>query len=203
MNIIAGVSRRIDRYLFRPFRALMALFRRTHVSRWKKVATQIPSWDSRNKVIATLVPTGVSVLDIGAGAQTLRTHLKGLSLYTPCDLFPTTPDTLICDFNRGILPQVTRRHDFAICSGVLEYVRQPMPFLEFVRENSKAVILTYNVRLPGASITDRLANDWINHFTPEELTALLRENGFDIEKEVRSNAAIPSERVFVLAPRGR
>src|SRR5271157_5003330 len=71
---------------------------RTDVRRWRKVATQIPHWDDRNRVIAGFVPPGAAVLDLGCGAQTLRTHLKPDCHYQPCDIVASSPDVILCDF---------------------------------------------------------------------------------------------------------
>lgn len=192
------ILRKLDRLVFSKGRALLTLVRGTNLRRWEKNTRETPSWDSRNRTIAALVPPGITVLDVGAGAQTMRQHLKGITLYTPCDLFQTTPDTLICDFNRGILPKVPSRHDLAICSGILEYVHDPDVFFKFLTSNSKDLILSYNVFLPGDSRVERLSKDWINHFSLDEIRALVKRYGYRIADEIPSNPQIPQEMVFVL-----
>jgi hypothetical protein len=192
------ILRKLDQLVFSKWRALLTLVRRTNVRRWAKNIHEVPTWDARNRVIAELVPPGITVMDIGAGAQTMRQHLKGIALYTPCDLFQTTPDTLICDFNRGILPQVPQVHDLAICSGVLEYVCDEDIFFKFVTKWSRGVILSYNVRLPDDSKVDRLAKDWVNHFSLEEIRKIVASHGWRIAKEIHSSPKIPQEMVFVL-----
>ncbi len=194
------ILRRLDRHVFSKWRALLTVIRGTNVRRWAKNIHEVPTWDSRNRVIAALVPPGITVMDIGAGAQTMRQHLKGIALYTPCDLFPTTPDTLICDFNRGILPQVPKVHDLAICSGILEYVVDPDSFFKFVTAWNRGIILSYNVRLAGDSKVDRLAKDWVNHFTLEEIREIAGQHGWRVAKEIHSNPHIPQEMVFLLEP---
>ncbi len=194
------ILRKLDQLVFSKGRALMTVLRGTNLRRWEKNTREVPSWDSRNRVIAALVPPGITVLDVGAGAQTMRQHLKQIALYTPCDLFPTTPDTLICDFNRGILPRVPSVHDLAICSGILEYVNDPDAFFKFVTANSKGLILSYNVLLPGESRIERLGKDWVNNFSLEDIRELTGRHGLRVVKEIHSNPQIWQEMVFVLEP---
>ena len=177
--------------------ALMPLFRKNNLRRWTKVSQEIPSWDARNRLIAGIVPPGSSVLDIGAGAQTLRRHLRETSFYTPCDLVQSTSDTILCDFNNGLIPTGLPRHDFAICSGVLEYIRTPAPFLKLLREHGRQVILSYNVRLPEDSLVDRLANDWVNNYNAAEIRQLLIDHGLRPSAE---HLFGQREVVFVLTP---
>ena len=184
-----------DYLVFRWLRAFMSLARRTNLKRWSSVATRIPHWDPRTIRIAELINPGSSLVDIGAGAQTMRTHVKGLVKYTPCDLFKNTPDTVVCNFNEGVYPVIDIRHDFCLSSGVLEYIRKPLPFLAFLKSAGDRVILTYNVRLENDSIVNRLACDWINHFTYEELLALLTESGFVVSQKIQHNER---EWIFVL-----
>ena len=179
------------------WQALLPFIRKNNFQRWVKVSQEMPSWDARNRLIASIIPPMASALDIGAGAQTLRRHLREPSRYTPCDLVQSTPDTILCDFNNGRIPSGLPVHDFAICSGVLEYIRTPSTFLRFLREHGKQVILSYNVRLPEDSLVDRLANDWVNHFSDTEIRLLLDSNGLHPSAE---HPFGQREVVFVLKP---
>ena len=193
-----GAQTVLHKGLLRYVLALGATLRKTHRSRWATVAERVPTWDSRNLVVASLVAEGSSVVDVGAGAQTLRKHIKGLVKYTPCDLFKNTPDTHIIDFNEGVYPTGIEQHDYVICSGVLEYVRDPEPFVRFLKASGKTMVLTYNVRLPKDSTIDRLAKDWVNHFSAEELRALLQAHGLKQVREIKSHPEIPQETVYLV-----
>lgn len=179
------------------WQALKPLLRKNNLRRWTQVSQEIPSWDDRNRLIASMVPPGSSALDIGAGAQTLRRHLREPSRYTPCDLVRSTPDTILCDFNNGLIPTGIPKHDFAICSGVLEYIRTPAPFLQFLRDHGRQVVLSYNVRLPDDSLVDRLVNDWVNNFTATEIRQLLIDHGLNPSAE---HTFGQREVVFLLTP---
>lgn len=157
--------------------AFRIVFSRTDLNRWKTVAKSAPTWDERNRLIASMVSPGSSVLDLGAGAQTLRWHLKDCK-YQPCDVVSTTPDTLFCDFNNGIYPSVSAQFDYVICSGVLEYIRKPREFLIQCSLLGAKKIITYAPFLPSQSHIWRLNQGWFNHMKQSDLERLFDEVGF-------------------------
>ncbi|POZ52099.1 class I SAM-dependent methyltransferase [Methylovulum psychrotolerans] len=156
----------------------MTLILRTHTERWKKVALSgVPSWDARNKKISSFIPSGSSVIDIGCGAQTLKAYLSEGCSYQPCDIFKSTPDVIVCDFNAGQLVSTDRRYSHVICSGVLEYIRDPKRFINNVSSLGDYIIISYNLFLPSQSKRHRMVKNWVNHFTQAELDALFEELG--------------------------
>lgn len=132
-----------------------------------------PPWDDRNVHIASLVPGGASVLDVGAGAQSLRTHLSPSCRYQACDVVAKTDDTWEIDFNRGIYPSVSERFDVGVISGVLEYASDPGQVLRWVARHCHAVIASY-VPADGVAASDREHHGWLSHLTRTEL-----ESSFD------------------------
>ena len=172
----------------------LTLVRRTDTARWKRNVGEEPVWDDRNVRIAGLVPDHCSVLDVGAGAQTLRRHLKPGCRYQPCDLVQSSPDVILCDFNRGIFPDLGgKSFDYVVCSGVLEYMRQLEGFVARVRCYGRNLILTYNVREEGSGIVDRLALGWVNHLTLSEIDDLFTRCGLTT---MISAIRRPSEYIF-------
>jgi hypothetical protein len=175
---LAGPVRRVSRRSRVLAAAARTTMRRTDFSRWQRNASETPSWDERNVRIAALIPDNCSVLDLGAGAQTIRRYLKPNCRYQPCDLVKSSPDVLVCDFNRGRFPQLNgERFDYVICSGVLEYIRKPQDFLNRIRDYGTNFFITYNVRRDGDSILDRLAAGWVNHMILTELEELFYKSG--------------------------
>jgi glycosyltransferase involved in cell wall biosynthesis len=151
---------------------------RTDVKRWQKVAQGgAPSWDERNKCIADLIPANSSVLDLGAGPQTLRKHLDLSCVYQPCDVVKSSDDVLLCDFNAGIYPQIEHLFDFVVCSGVLEYMRDPLAFIDIAAALGHRMILTYAPARDGDKLWTRMAEGWVNHLRQEELEKLLDKLG--------------------------
>ena len=86
---------------------------------------------------------------------------------------------IVCDFNSGIYPSLSRRYDYVVCSGVFEYIRRPSEFLSSIRQYGKRVILSYNPAGQGVATFERLANGWVNHLTSQQLEALFATNGLD------------------------
>lgn len=159
------------------FRAVKMLFLRTDVGRWTKSCREVPSWDERNRIVASFIPAGVAVLDLGSGAQTLRQHLRASCQYQPCDIIQSSPDVIRCDFNSGIYPVVGKGYDYVVCSGVIEYLHDPQTFLSNIRNYGRNIIITYNPKLPGVSVLKRRTRGWVNHMTEHGLqTALSRAN---------------------------
>jgi hypothetical protein len=158
--------------------ACMTLMLRTHVRKWQKVAAAgPPPWDERNSIIARFITPGSSVIDLGAGAQTLRSHLQAGCQYQPCDVVNSSPDVLFCDFNREIYPKTDKTFDYVVCSGILEYVWKPKKFLARVSSLGRTLLLSYNPRMAGESKLDRLAKNWVNHLTRKSLEKMLDDLG--------------------------
>jgi hypothetical protein len=160
--------------------ALTTLVVRTNVRRWKKAAQEKkPCWDERNRIIATFIPEASSVIDLGAGAQTLKRYLKSGCEYQPCDIVKSSPDTIVCDFNSGIYPSLSRRYDYVVCSGVFEYMRHPSQFLSNIRRYGNRIILSYVPAGQAIGPFERLARGWVNHLTSQQLETLFATNGLD------------------------
>lgn len=159
------------------FRAVKMLFLRTDVGRWAKVCHEVPSWDERNRIIASCIPAGVTVLDLGAGAQTLRHHLHASCQYQPCDIVQSSPDVIRCDFNSGVYPVLGQGFDYVVCSGVIEYLHDPESFFASIRNFGKNIIITYNPKQPRVSILNRRTRGWVSHMTEDDLQAVLSRAG--------------------------
>lgn len=164
------------------FAIIEIITNRTQKRRWAQVAVSGPPiWDNRNKKIGRFIPPGSSVLDMGCGAQTLKAYLPTDSVYQPCDLVKSSPDTLQCDFNAGQYPQSDMKYSHIVCSGVLEYIRDHEQFLKVCATLGDTVIISYNVYRKGDSKLDRMANHWINHFSQSELEKLFIKSGLSGE----------------------
>jgi hypothetical protein len=167
----------------RAFSAILTtLAVRTHRGRWAETAVAgRPPWDSRNEKIASFIPAGSSVIDLGCGAQTLKRHLSSECEYQPCDLVKSSADVILCDFNAGLYPKVGKRFTHVVCSGVLEYVRNHRRFLKERSSLGENLIVSYNLRLPEDSKLQRMSNNWVNHFSRSELEEIFRDAGLSAE----------------------
>lgn len=175
--------------------AARTLSHRTDIKRWTKNATETPPWDERNIQIAELIPDHSSVLDLGAGAQTLRKYLRPNCRYQPCDLVESSPDILRCDFNRGIYPDIDPFfYDYVICSGLIEYLWQPEAFLKRISQFGSHFVLSYCARRDDDSFTGRLATGWVNHMSFEQMSTLIANSGIAVSRVATRGA---SEFIFV------
>lgn len=129
-------------------------------------------------MIAAYVPPGSGVLDLGAGAQTLARHLAGDCTYQPCDIVPGS-GVLECDLDAGRWPAVARRYDVAICSGVLEYLRDVPGVLSGLAPLATRAIVTYCDRSRGQRLETRRRQGWQSHMTLSQLRGVL--DGLDAE----------------------
>lgn len=117
-------------------------------------------WSDRLVHVARFVRPGSSVIDLGAGAQGLRDHLRRCD-YTAADVVARTPETLAFDMNARLWP---RGHwDVAVLSGVLEYAQNPRDVLAHVRFMAPTAIVTYRHRRSRADVASGL---FLNALTP-------------------------------------
>lgn len=178
MKPVVGWSQRLRQATRDVYASVRTLLLRTDVRRWRRNAFERPLWDERNRIIAGLIPEQASVLDLGAGAQTLRSYLKAGCHYQPCDLVRSSEDVLLCDFNAGAYPKTERDYDYVICSGVLEYIREPREFLTRIAGLGRRLILSYAIARPDQSRWQRLREGWVNSHTQCGLERLFDELGF-------------------------
>ena len=146
-------------------------------TRWLNI--DVAEWDRRIAVIARLIPRGSAILDVGAGTRELEKLLPPGCVYIPLDFVDRGPDTLICDLNARRLekfPEV----DIAVCSGVLEYVRDVPRLFAHLYEAADRVIASYAVDDEGDKQhrKARKNNGWINAHTTAEIIQAFGGAGF-------------------------
>lgn len=122
-------------------------------------------WPGRIRAVARAVPAGASVIDLGAGAQTLKKHLSGP--YTPADVVPRN-GALAFDMEAGIYPE--GKWAVAVMSGVLEYASDPAAVLKRVAALAPMLVLTY---AHGGSLRFRRSRQWRNHLSRAGTEALI------------------------------
>lgn len=199
MNLDQKITAVVWAFL-RKLRAIWeTLTLQTNRKRWEKVAVGgRPAWDARNVKIASFIPAGSSVLDLGCGAQTLKGHLRPGCEYQPCDLVQSTPDVMVCDFNAGLYPKVDKIYTHVVCSGVLEYIHDHLRFLRVISSFGPTLILSYNLCRPSDSKFNRMANNWVNHFSDLDLRKVFEEAGLVAECLVTTESG---EVIYKLMPK--
>ena len=123
-------------------------------------------------MIAAYVPPGSSVVDLGAGAQTLAAHLPQGCAYQACDVVPG-PAVVLCDLDAGVWPALDQRYDVAVCSGLLEYLGDIPGLLQGLGAIARRAIVTYSDRRRGQRIQTRVSQGWKSHLTLADLRAAL------------------------------
>jgi len=136
--------------------------------RWSGVDNR---WSDRLELVASHVPNGAKVLDLGAGKQGLKELLPSCT-YTPADL----PDF---DMNANRFPQ--GRWDVVVAAGVLEYADRPQEVLKAVRRLAPTTLLTYQT-MSGKVTRGRARSGFHNHLSRTSLERMIRKAGFRPEK---------------------
>jgi hypothetical protein len=144
----------------------------TDVARWERTAHEVPAWDARNAIIGSYVLPGSTVLDLGAGAQTLRQHLDHSCGYQAADIVPGQ-GVLHCDLNAGELPEVEERFTYVVLSGVAEYLMDVEAALASIRPLGQRLLVSYATREKDGDIAPRTRQGWLSHLTAKEFEAVL------------------------------
>lgn len=154
--------------------------RETDLERWQNPENLRASWDERTIMIAGMIPDGSAVIEFGAARLTLPKHLGQACTYQPVDLVKRSPDTLAFDLNQS-LPDLPRRYDFAVFSGVLEYVQDFDATFDWLRRFADKVIFSYGVTDLLSDPVTRRRNGWINSYSDSEIRAIARRGGLVID----------------------
>jgi hypothetical protein len=195
-SALGGRLRFVKEYMY-AFRTLLFRGHRRH---WQKIATGgVPGWDVRNEVIAAAIPANSSVVDLGCGARTLQSHLRAGCTYRPFDFVRNSPSVEFCDCNAGIYPHIENAVDYIVCSGLLEYIRDPREFLGRIAPLGRKICLSYNPVIPGETRRSRLAKRWVNHITQTELEQIFTDLHFTWRV---INRRPPNEFTYMLAHNG-
>jgi 2-polyprenyl-3-methyl-5-hydroxy-6-metoxy-1,4-benzoquinol methylase len=145
----------------------------SELHRWKKLPGTVPVWDERNTFIANLIPDHSTVLDIGAGSQTLRLHLPSCE-YTAVDIITMIPETIHADFNNNIIPELPATYDVVVCSGVLEYIVDCRSFVNQISTWGNSLICSYASTTHNPAV-DRAKHGWQHSMTEAEFINLFHD----------------------------
>lgn len=170
----------------------------TNIDRWQELAVseKNPSWADRNRVVASLIPQGSTVLDIGAGNRVLQTLLPDNCQYQPMDCVKGSDDTIVYDFNITGEPPILPIYDIVVCSGVMEYIYNVEQFISTIKTYGKTIILTYALfeyRSKEAKDKPEI-NGWVNALDLEDLKFILSNYDIEIVQTHKWN----SHMIFVL-----
>ncbi len=147
--------------------------------RWTNM-TQSQSWPYRYKEISKRIQPGSSVLDIGCGMMELKQYLPLNCKYVGLDMVARGDKTLIYDLNNKVDIQKLldsragkKRFDYAVCSGVLEYLNRPLWLPVWLGELANTAILSYYAAEIRDDELSADKNGWANNYTYSDII-----NGF-------------------------
>ena len=132
-----------------------------------------PIWDERVRRVADEIPPGSRVLDLGAGAQTLKGMLPARCGYTPADLESHFPNTVLFDMNKQKWPK--GYWDIAVLSGVLEFADHPGEVLAHLHHITRTALVTYDHSM---SLKSRRESKFKNHLSRAGLELLFEKTGW-------------------------
>jgi hypothetical protein len=142
--------------------------------RWLDDKSLDESWDERSILMAGDIRAGSRVVDVGAGAQALRSVLPPDCTYVPVDIVQRTPDTITCDLNREEPPMLSAY--YLVASGVVEYINDAGRLVRWMASVAPNVVLSYEAA-DGESRSYRRRSGWVNDYTEGGIRELLSCNG--------------------------
>ena len=153
--------------------------------RWGDFKSYQPSWGARAEVAARMLPSNVSILEIGVGAGAFRALVSDRCQYLGADLAPLDPETLPLDLDLDPLPAGT--FDFVVMLGVLEYLHAPAQALRKAYVSGWRTVFTYCCLKSGADraqiVQRRRERHWINDWSRDELLANAERAGWRVARE--------------------
>lgn len=163
---------------FRTFRP------ETDLARWSEPSNLNPDWDERTRLIAGLVPDGASVIEFGAARLVLPRYLGSGCVYQPADLVKRSEDTLVVDLN-GSLPALPGRYNYAVFSGVLEYVADLNRIMRWLLHVADHVLFSYAVTDHLIDPITRRRNGWVNSLSDKDVHSIIEQCGMVLISKAR------------------
>ena len=149
----------------------------TDLERWRNSANFKSNWSLRAQTVAGMVAEGSRVLDLGCGQMDLAGLLPPSCKYIPADIFPRNDETLHCDLNEGVFPDVEA--DLVTMLGVIEYIHNPERLLGQLAERWSRLIMTYNPSDLDQG-RERRVHGWFCNLTSAEMVAVAMNAGYEL-----------------------
>lgn len=122
-----------------------------------------------------------SVIDYGAGQMYLKKLISSNIEYYPVDYFKRFPETIVCDLNEGVFPDIAT--DTAVLNGVLEFLKTASELLKYVcKKTTRRIILSYMTVDKYSNKDSRRASGYVSDLSENEILNILSENGFVLVK---------------------
>ncbi len=139
-------------------------------------------WDYRVKTVAELIPEEVSsVMDLGAGAMSIRQYLGEDVKYFPVDYCKRSEETVVCDMENHEFPDI--KTDCIVASGIIEYMSDVKWFVDSICGACDTAVISY---IPIEKMGDyfiRQHEGWKNNLMIMDLCRMFLDNGFEPVEE--------------------
>jgi hypothetical protein len=145
--------------------------------RWLDSQALDESWDERSMLMARRIAAASRVVDVGAGAQALRSALPAGCIYLPVDLVSRTPDTIVCDLNHEAAPTLSA--DYLVASGLIEYIIDVPRLITWMASVAPNIVVSYE-GADGQRRSYRRKAGWLNDYTNGEFRELLACHGLAV-----------------------
>ena len=113
-----------------------------------------------------------SVMDLGAGHQTLRRKIPSNIEYIPCDIYKHVDSNIIVDFNKGEF--YNKKVDVVFCSGIFEYIYDLKQFIKNISKNTNILIGSYHFK----NDIENRPDIWVNSYNITDFFKIWHDLGF-------------------------
>jgi len=150
---------------------------KSDIVRWSDANALEEILSQRTKVAAAMIPSHSTVLDLGCGNMSIEKQLTNCN-YLPCDIVARDNRTIVCDFNKGVMPD---KNDATIIVAleILEYIYDIRGFLKALHGYGLPVILSYITTDSGIYL-NRADQGWVNGLSWNQLSQLLQQCSFNL-----------------------
>lgn len=149
--------------------------------RWRNTKSLSETWDSRTRLIASIIPErATGLIEFGAGRMLLAELLPESCKYTPSDIIKRSSETLVVDLNASILPFFTT-HDVAVFSGVLEYVLDIPRLVSHLSKSVEIFIVSYAPTNNFPNTLERRKHGWVNDYSINQLNEVFEQFNFVVD----------------------
>lgn len=135
------------------------------------------NWDYRVKKVSECIDESInSVLDLGAGAMSLKNFLNSKVIYYPVDYCKRAEETIVCNFEKYEFPDINV--DCIAASGILEYISDMEWFIGEICKRCETAVISYIPIEKHQNFAIRQHEGWKNNYSIIELCILFQKNGF-------------------------
>ena len=156
----------------------MKYLNKSDYKRWTTLNSFNKGWDQRTIKMAEFILPNTKVIEYGAGRKVIKKYLPKNCIYTPSDIVDRGDGTIICDLNQKTLPKFDN-YNYAIFSGVLEYVNNVPRLIQHLTNNIDIFIISYEVLKDDITLK-RGIQGWVNSYKERELLNIFENNGYKL-----------------------